>query len=46
MRHYNKSLFAVKYIECDSKLKSIMDETRNEMGIEINYINPDDHVPE
>ena len=23
-----------------------MDEVRNDMGIEMNYANPDDHVPE
>ena len=46
MRYYNKAVFAVKRIECDSKFKSIMDEVSDEMGIEINDSNTDDQVPE
>ena len=42
MRHYKKSVFSVKRIECDGKFKSIIDVVRHEMGIEINYANIDD----
>ena len=40
MRHYKKSVFCAKLIECESKFKSIMDEVSNEMGIEMNDENP------
>ena len=46
MRHYKKAGFGVKHIECEGKFKSIMYEVRNEMGIEMNYKIPDDHIPE
>ena len=46
MRHYNKSEFAVKRIECNGKFKSILDELIDEMGIEMNYSNPDNQVTE
>ena len=46
MRHYNKSLFPVKCIECDSEFKPIMDKLNDEMGIKMNYSNPDDQVRE
>ena len=46
MRHCNKAVFTVKHIECDCKFKSIMDEVRNEIGIEFNDANPDGRFPE
>ena len=46
MRHYNKARFAVKFVECNGEFKSIMDEVRNDMVIEMNDANTYDHVPE
>ena len=46
INHYNKVVFAVNSIEYDGEFRSIMDEVCNEMVIEMNYANPDDHVPE
>ena len=46
MRHYNIAGFSIKRIECDSDFKSIMDKFTDEIGIEINYENPDRHIPE
>ena len=40
IRHLNKAVFSIKHIECDGEFKSIMDEVRNEMRIEINDENP------
>ena len=45
-RHYNKSGFYVKHIECNDEFKSIMDEVSDEIGIYINYSNADGQVPE
>ena len=46
MRYLNKVGFSVKFIECDGKFKSIMNEVRYEIGMEINYANLDNNVPE
>ena len=46
MRHYKNVVFAVKRIECNGKFKASIDEVYNEMGIEMNFENPDDHVTE
>ena len=46
MRHQNKAGFSIKHISCDGEFKYIMDEVRNNMGIETNYTNPYDHVNE
>ena len=43
IRHYNKAIFSVKRIEYDGEFKSIMDEVINDMGMETNDENPDDH---
>ena len=44
MRHYKNSVFAVTRIEWDGKFKASMDKVCNDMGIEMNFENPDDHV--
>ena len=46
IRYNNKPGFTFKRIECDGEFKSNMDEVRNDMGMETNYYNPDNHVPE
>ena len=46
MRHYKNSVFAIKCIECDGKFKASIDELWDDMGIEMNLENPDDHVTE
>ena len=46
LRHYNKSGFSIKHIECDGEFKSIMDEVIDDTVIEIKYSNQDYHIPE
>ena len=46
IRYYNKAGFSVKRIECDGKFKQIMDEGSDDMGIEKNDANPDNHFHE
>ena len=46
MIHYNKEGFSVIRIECDCEFQYIMDEVINEMRIEMNYANSDNHFPE
>ena len=43
---YNKEVFTVKIIECDGEFKSIINEVSDDMEIEMNDKNSDNHVPE
>jgi hypothetical protein len=45
---YNRAGFQVRRIHCDNEFANIMDELVNgdELDIEINYANPQEHVPE
>ena len=46
LKHYNKAGFTVTRINCDMEFKSIMDDVKNKLNIELNYANAGDHVPE
>ena len=46
LRHYNKAGFTIKRIYCDGEFKNMMDIVSDELGIDMNYANPDEHVPE
>jgi len=46
LRHYNKAGFTIKKIYCDGEFKHMMDQVCDELGVEMNYANPDEHVPE
>ena len=46
LRHYNKAGFTISKIYCDGEFKSMMDLVSDELGVEMNYANPDEHVPE
>ena len=46
LRHYNQGGFTIRKIYCDGEFRSMMDKVTDEMGIEMNYANPDEHVPE
>ena len=45
-RHYNKAGFMIKYIYCDGEFWHMMDQMNNELDVNMNYANPDEHVPE
>jgi hypothetical protein len=46
LRLYNKSVFSIKRIHCDSEFRSIMDPVAEDMNVEMNYSNPEGHVPD
>ena len=33
-------------IYCDGEFKNMMDVVSDDLGVEMNYANPDEHVPE
>ena len=45
-RKYNAVGFAIKCILCDGEYKSMMDEVKDDLDVDMNYANPQDHVPE
>ena len=46
LRHYNKAGYIIKRIECDGEYKSMMEEIKDELDIDMNFTNVQDHVPE
>ena len=46
MRHYNKADFRIKRIECDREYTALMDPVQDNLDVQMNYTNTNDHVPE
>ena len=46
LRVYNKGGYRVKTIECDEEYRPLFEKIEDELGIEMNYANPQDHVPQ
>jgi len=45
-RLYNKAGFLIKEIICDREFKTLMDEVKDELDIDMNYTSKGEHVPE
>ena len=46
LRFYNKAGFYIKTIFCDGEFKSMMDKVSDELDIQLNYTNAQEHVPQ
>ena len=46
LRHYNHEGYEIKAIHCDREFKSMMDEVKDEMDVEMIYASSNDHVPD
>ena len=46
LRHYNKGGFIVRKIHCDIEFKPMSNKVSNNLDIEMNYTNVQDHIPE
>ena len=46
LRIYNNAVFTIRRIHCDNEFRSIMDPVADELDIQMNYANPDAHVPD
>ena len=46
LRFYNKANFRIKKIQCDREYAGMMDKVKDELEVEMNYTNAQDHVPE
>ena len=45
-RQYNKAQFRISTIHCDGEFRSIMDDIKDDLDIDMNYANAQEHVPE
>jgi hypothetical protein len=46
LRHYNWAGFVVKTIHCDGEYRGIMEKVGNDLDVNMNLTNAQDHVPE
>ena len=46
LRHYNRAGFKIKTIHCDGEYRSMMDKVSDDLDVEMNFTNAQDHVPE
>ena len=46
LRKYNSAGFIIRRILCDQEYKGMMDQVKDNLDIDMNYTNTDDHVPE
>ena len=46
LRVYNKAGHTITSIHCDREFRRMMNPVSDELGVEMNYTNTDDHVPE
>ena len=45
-RQYNKAGFRIATIHCDGEFRSIMDDIKDDLDIDMNYASAQEHVPE
>ena len=46
LRFYNKAGYTISVIHCDQEFRRMMDVVADELDVEMNYTNTDDHQPE
>ena len=46
MRHYNSAGYEIEWIDCDREFKSVMDEIKDKLDNNINYMAINAHIPE
>jgi hypothetical protein len=46
LRHYNNAGFVITTIHCDGEYLSMMNKVKDDLDIEMNFTNAQDHVPE
>ena len=46
LRHYNQAGFVIKEIHCDGEFRSMMERVNDDLDVNMNFTNAQDHVPE
>ena len=46
LRHYNSVGFVVTVIHCNREYQGMMEKIKDELNVDMNYTNMDNHIPE
>ncbi len=46
LRVYNDAGYTIRDIHCDNEFRPLMEPIKDELGVDMNYANAEDHVPE
>jgi hypothetical protein len=46
LRHYNRAGFVIRTIHCDGEFCGMMEKVKDNLDVDMNFTNPQDHVPE
>jgi hypothetical protein len=46
LRHYNQAGFVITQIHCNGEFRSMMDKVKDDLDVNMNFTNAQDHVPE
>jgi predicted RNA-binding protein len=46
LRHYNQTGFVIKAIHCDGEFRSMMERVNDDLDVNMNFTNAQDHMPE
>jgi hypothetical protein len=46
LRTYNAAGYTIRDIQCDGEFRPLMDPNKDNLGVDMNYTNAEDHVPE
>jgi hypothetical protein len=46
LRHYNQAGFVIRTIHCDGEFHSMMEKVEDDLYVDMNFTNAQDHVPE
>ena len=45
LQHYNNTRFVIKTIHCDGEYRGMMEKVMDNLDMEMNFTNAQDHVP-
>jgi hypothetical protein len=46
LRHYNRARFVIRMIRCDGEFRGMMEKVEDDLDVDMNFTNAQDHVPE
>jgi hypothetical protein len=46
LRHYNRAGFVIRTIHCDGEFRGMMEKVEDDLDVDMNFTNAQDHVPE
>jgi predicted RNA-binding protein len=46
LRHYNRAGSVIRTIHCNGEFRGVMEKIRDDLDVDMNFTNAQDHVPE